>query len=136
MLSKYHWLAGVALCVVALPAAAQTNAAPADENRDDQIVVTGTYTLPDKIDTATGLGLTVQETPQSVSIMTAQRILDQNLISVKDVITNAVGVSANEVDDVRNSFFARGFEIRNTQVDGVPAAWTLGFVDKGYPLQG
>ncbi|MFN3796177.1 MAG: hypothetical protein ACK4S5_01690, partial [Sphingobium yanoikuyae] len=27
MLSKYHWLAGVALCVVALPAAAQTNAA-------------------------------------------------------------------------------------------------------------
>ncbi len=125
MLSKYHWLAGVALCVVALPAAAQTNAAPADENRDDQIVVTGTYTLPDKIDTATGLGLTVQETPQSVSIMTAQRILDQNLISVKDVITNAVGVSANEVDDVRNSFFARGFEIRNTQVDGVPAAWTL-----------
>ncbi|MBH1992074.1 MAG: TonB-dependent siderophore receptor, partial [Sphingomonadaceae bacterium] len=79
----------------------------------------------DKIDTATGLGLTVQETPQSVSIMTAQRILDQNLISIKDVIVNSVGVSANEVDDVRNNFYARGFEIRNTQVDGVPAAWTL-----------
>lgn len=30
MLSKYHWLAGAALCVVALPAAAQTSAAPAD----------------------------------------------------------------------------------------------------------
>ena len=108
---------------LAMPAAAQT---PDDANApEDQIIVTGSYTLPDRIDTATGLGLTIRETPQSVSIMTAQRILDQNLISVKDVIVNSVGVSANEVDDVRNSFFARGFEIRNTQVDGVPAAWTL-----------
>src|SRR3546814_12136369 len=57
--------------------------------------------------------------------MTAQRILDQNLITVKDVIQNGVGVAVNEVDDVRNSFYARGFEIRNTQIDGVPAAWTL-----------
>ncbi|BBC99188.1 outer-membrane receptor for ferric coprogen and ferric-rhodotorulic acid [Sphingobium sp. YG1] len=108
----------------AMPAAAQAPAAAAAP-AEDEIVVTGTYTLPNKIDTATGLGLTVQETPQSVSIMTAQRILDQNLISIKDVITNSVGVSANEVDDVRNNFYARGFEIRNTQVDGVPAAWTL-----------
>lgn len=107
-----------------MPAAAQT-ADEANTSAQDEIVVTGSYTIPDKIDTATGLGLTIRETPQSVSIMTAQRILDQNLISVKDVIVNSVGVSANEVDDVRNDFYARGFEIRNTQVDGVPAAWTL-----------
>ena len=91
----------------------------------DEIIVSGVYTIPDKIDTATGLGLSVRETPQSVSIVTAQRILDQNLISVADVIENGVGVAVNEVDDVRNSFYARGFEIRNTQIDGVPAAWTL-----------
>jgi outer membrane receptor for ferric coprogen and ferric-rhodotorulic acid len=122
MTSKIALMLGCALAASAAPARAQAPDAPADS---DTIVVTGAYTLSDKIDTATGLGLTVQETPQSVSIMTAQRILDQNLISVKDVIVNSVGVSANEVDDVRNSFFARGFEIRNTQVDGVPAAWTL-----------
>jgi outer-membrane receptor for ferric coprogen and ferric-rhodotorulic acid len=120
---------GVALTALAPPAFAQTDDAPVPQQEStaesDEIVVTGTYTLPDKIDTATGLGLTVRETPQSVSIVTAQRILDQNLISVADVINNAVGVSVNEVDDVRNNFFARGFEIRNTQVDGVPAAWTL-----------
>lgn len=116
-------MVGSAMVALALPAAAQV--APSDPVGEDSIVVTGTYTLPNKIDTATGLGLTIRETPQSVSVMTAQRILDQNLISVKDVIVNSVGVSANEVDDVRNSFFARGFEIRNTQVDGVPAAWTL-----------
>ncbi|WP_240700209.1 TonB-dependent siderophore receptor [Sphingomonas gei] len=107
---------------MASPAFAQT----ADEaESSDEIVVSGRYTIPDKIDTATGLGLTVRETPQSVSIVTAQRILDQNLISVADVIENGVGVTVNEVDDVRNSFYARGFEIRNTQIDGVPAAWTL-----------
>ncbi|SEJ40944.1 outer-membrane receptor for ferric coprogen and ferric-rhodotorulic acid [Sphingobium sp. AP50] len=124
MVRKYFLLFGASLgAITAMPAAAQT---PADAApTEDEIVVTGTYTLPNKIDTATGLGLTVQETPQSVSIMTAQRILDQNLISVKDVIVNSVGVSANEYDDVRNGFYARGFEIRNTQVDGVPAAWTL-----------
>ncbi len=130
MNKKIALMLGGAMVAMTLPAAAQTAPAPApsaDANADvgEEIVVTGTYTLPNKIDTATGLGLTIQETPQSVSVMTAQRILDQNLITVKDVITNAVGVSANEVDDVRNSFYARGFQIRNTQVDGVPAAWTL-----------
>ena len=122
MIRTIAWASTAALCALSGPGFAQTPDAAPDE---DTIVVTGTYTLPNKIDTATGLGLTTLETPQSVSIMTAQRILDQNLITVKDVITNAVGVAANEFDDVRNTFFARGFEIRNTQVDGVPAAWTL-----------
>lgn len=127
---KIALMLGGAMAAMAMPAAAQNAAAPAapadaSTNVGEDIVVTGIYTVPNKIDTATGLGLTVQETPQSVSIMTAQRILDQNLISIKDVIVNSVGVSANEVDDVRNNFYARGFEIRNTQVDGVPAAWTL-----------
>jgi len=117
------WL-GAALAALANPAFAQTEDAPKPVE-DGEIVVSGRYTLPDKIDTATGLGLTVRETPQSVSIVTAQRILDQNLISIADVIQNGVGVTVNEVDDVRNSFYARGFEIRNTQLDGVPTNWTL-----------
>ncbi len=49
---------------MAFPAVAQA-AAERIESGDD-IVVTGTYTLPDKIGTATGLGLTVRETPQSL----------------------------------------------------------------------
>lgn len=61
MAIKFNWFAGVALGAMALPAAAQT---PAGDNvAADEIVVTGVYTLPNKIDTATGLGLTVQETP-------------------------------------------------------------------------
>ena len=111
-------IAAISLCPVM--AFAQSGA-----DAEREIVVSGSYTIADQIDTATGLGLTIRETPQSVSIMTAQRILDQNLVTVKDVVVNSVGVAANEVDDVRNNFYARGFEIRNTQIDGVPAAWTL-----------
>lgn len=118
------------------PAAAQSTEVSTDEDKpkgsqktelgaSDEIIVTGKYTIDNKIDTATGLGLSVQETPQSVSIVTSQRILDQNLISVADVIQNAVGVTVAEVDDVRNNFYARGFDITNYQVDGVPLAWTL-----------
>jgi outer membrane receptor for ferric coprogen and ferric-rhodotorulic acid len=114
-------LAGSATIAMAQAALAQ---APADDT-DDAIVVTGKYTIDERIDTATGLGLTLRETPQSVSVVTAQRILDQNLISIADVIENGVGVTVGEIDDVRNEFFARGFEIRNYQVDGVPTAWTL-----------
>jgi len=111
------------LLALAVPGAAQ--AGETEDQSGDEIVVTGAYTLPNKIDTATGLGLTIRETPQSVSVITAQRIIDQNLTTVADVIQNGVGVTVNEVDDVRNSFYARGFEIRNYQVDGVPTAWTL-----------
>lgn len=126
--------AGVALGAIASPAFAQdardtaeTPPAASTETSDGEaIVVNGRYTIPDRIDTATGLGLTVRETPQSVSIITSQRILDQNLLTVRDVIENGVGVAVNETDDVRNSFFARGFRIQNTQIDGVPTAWALG----------
>lgn len=127
MFLKITLLAGGAFVALASSAAAQTVAPPAqsDATRVDELVVTGAYTINERIDTATGLGLSLRETPQSVSIVTAQRILDQNLDTVADVVLNAVGVSVNEVDDVRNTFNARGFQINNYQVDGVPLAWTL-----------
>src|SRR5690554_2357624 len=78
------------------------------------------------LDTATGLGLTIQETPQSVSILTAERMQDQNITSILDAVNNAVGVSSAEVDNVRNDFYSRGFKIDSYQIDGVPTSWSLG----------
>ncbi len=118
-------LACTALTAPSLAQAQETPTETADDDAEVTIVVTGKYTLEERIDTATGLGLTLRETPQSVSVVTAQRILDQNLVSVADVVENGVGVTVGEIDDVRNEFFARGFEIRNYQIDGVPTAWTL-----------
>lgn len=116
-------LAAVLLMVTGMVAAEESTV----NNRQtiEEIVVTGSYIIKDRIDTATGLGLAPRETPQSVSVITAQSILDQNLGTIADVMVNATGVSVSELDDVRNNFHARGFAIANYQIDGVPLAWTL-----------
>lgn len=92
---------------------------------ENDLVVVGRYTVDEQIDTATGLGLTVRETPQSVTVVTQQRMTDQNLETIAEVVRNTAGVSMVEVDDVRNVFNARGFEITNYQIDGVPLSWSL-----------
>lgn len=121
---KFTLLAGGAFLALATSAQAQTTT-DTESTDVDAVVITGSYTINNRIDTATGLGLTLRETPQSVTVVTAQRILDQNMRTLADVVVNTVGVAANQVDDVRNTFNARGFEIKNYQIDSVPTAWTL-----------
>lgn len=111
-------LASGALSCLITPAFAQ-------KAEDEEIVVVGRYTVDERIETATGLGLTIRETPQSVTVVTQQRMTDQNLETIADVVRNTAGVSIVEVDDVRNVFNARGFEITNYQIDGVPLSWSL-----------
>lgn len=91
-----------------------------------EILVTGRYTVGEQLDTATGLGLTLYETPQSVSVITAQRITDQDLDSLTEVVNNAPGVSASAQDSTRHTFAARGFDINNYQIDGIPIYWQPG----------
>ncbi len=79
---------------------------------------------------ATGLTLSLRETPQSVSVITRQRIEDQNMLSVKDVMAASPGISIQNYDTERYSFNARGFSISNYLYDGVltafSAPWSAG----------
>ena len=52
---------------------------------------TGSYTTG-STRTATKLPLSLRETPQSVSVITSQRIRDQKMVSLEDVLTQAPGV--------------------------------------------
>jgi outer membrane receptor for ferric coprogen and ferric-rhodotorulic acid len=106
----------------------------AKDDKIEEITVKGSYTTNELLDSATGLGLSPQETPQSVSVMTFQRIEDQDLRTLTDIVNNAVGVSARELDSTRYSFSARGFSIQNYQLDGVPLAWSPGG-DSGETIQ-
>ena len=67
----------------------------------DAIQVTGerttSWTVPQTA-AATRLSLTPQDTPQSLTIVTQQRIEDQNLQSVRDVLDNVTGVFSNAYD--------------------------------------
>jgi outer membrane receptor for ferric coprogen and ferric-rhodotorulic acid len=97
-----------------------------EEKTVETITVMGKYTVNENIDTATGLGLSIRETPQSVTIFTKERIKDQALNTIIDTIDNTVGMSSSKTDNVRNSMQSRGFTISNYQLDGVPLSWNIG----------
>jgi outer membrane receptor for ferric coprogen and ferric-rhodotorulic acid len=82
---------------------------------------TGSYTT-DSTSTATGLSLSLRETPQSVSIITRERMDDQAMTTAADALRNTTGVSLKPVDRGRNNLSVRGFEITSFQFDGVPVA--------------
>ncbi|MCV2216040.1 TonB-dependent siderophore receptor [Thauera sp. Sel9] len=80
---------------------------------------TGSYTTH-STNTATGLALSPRETPQSVSVITSQRIEDQALTDFNEVLRNMPGVAVKAQDRGRGEYFARGFGVSNFQVDGIP----------------
>ncbi|HEY0209103.1 ferric-rhodotorulic acid/ferric-coprogen receptor FhuE [Acerihabitans sp.] len=77
--------------------------------------------------------MAARDIPQSVSIMTEQRMQDQSLQSVGDVLRNTTGVSASIFDSERSSYYARGFYINNYSFDEIPTsvseAWNFGDAD-------
>lgn len=70
-----------------------------------------------------GKGQTLRGIPQSITIVTRQRIEDQALGSVGDVMLQTTGVTvdyagAGGLGGTANSFYSRGFQMTNVQVDG------------------
>lgn len=82
---------------------------------------TGSYTTG-SASTATRLNLSIRETPQSVSVITRQRMDDQGLSQLSDVVAQTPGLviaqSGNAGSD-SSPIYARGFAVENYQVDGV-----------------
>lgn len=82
---------------------------------------TGSYTTAEMA-TATGLGLSIRETPQAVAVVSRQRLTDQRITSVEEAMINAPGVIFKKkatADDNEKGLFSRSMEITNMQVDGV-----------------
>ncbi|QWT18965.1 TonB-dependent siderophore receptor [Bacillus sp. NP157] len=121
----------------ALPAMANAQSASNAEDSEnkpkkattlDAVKVQGqavsTYTT-DQSTSTTRLPLTLQDTPQSISVITDQRIKDQDLTSLRAVLDNTTGVSSTAYDSERVVFWSRGFQIENMSYDGVPIASSL-----------
>ena len=81
----------------------------------------GSYTTG-KMSTATKLGLSIRETPQSVSVITRQRIEDQGMSDINDVVKYAPGITLRKFGGDRQAFQARGFTIDNIMYDGLPTS--------------
>ncbi|MFU8927079.1 TonB-dependent siderophore receptor [Acinetobacter puyangensis] len=82
------------------------------------------------MNTATRLNLSMKETPQSTTVITRQRIDDQNMTSIGDVVRSAPGLILSSAEGPgRQSFSARGFNIDNIMYDGLPTryqSWVVG----------
>ncbi len=81
---------------------------------------------------ATRLPLSLRETPQSVTVFTRQRLEDQNLQSMRDVLDNTPGIYSYAYDSERVVFTARGFVIDNLLYDNIPAStvFSTGSIDE------
>jgi len=125
-----------ALCAIAPTAFAET---ATDATTLDKVVVKGEraegYSVR-RTSAGTRFDLTPREIPQSVSIISHQRIEDQNLDDVIDVLANTTGVTSTQSDSERTEFYARGFYIDSYQFDGLPTQmvqnWSYG--DSGLDL--
>ncbi|MDB5456669.1 MAG: TonB-dependent siderophore receptor, partial [Caulobacter sp.] len=80
---------------------------------------------------ATGLNLTLRETPQSVTVVPRSQIEDFALGNVNELLSQVVGVNVEKVETDRTYYNSRGFDITNFQVDGVglPLIWGIQFGD-------
>ncbi|EPJ5576312.1 ferric-rhodotorulic acid/ferric-coprogen receptor FhuE [Citrobacter farmeri] len=78
----------------------------------------------------TKMMMTQRDIPQSVSIISEQRMNDQQLQTLGDVMDSTLGISKSQADSDRVSYFSRGFQIDNYMVDGIPtwfeSRWNLG----------
>ena len=76
---------------------------------------------------STRLNLTPRETPQSLTVMTRQRLDDQRLTNLTDALEAAPGITVvrDGLGSESDSYWSRGFAIQNYEVDGVPTSTRL-----------
>lgn len=80
---------------------------------------TGSYTTG-TLQTATKLPLTLRETPQSATVITRQRMDDQAMNTLDDVVRNTPGMSSHRLGPDRQRYYARGYQVDNIMYDGIP----------------
>ena len=91
----------------------------AQAERDVPTEGTGSYVSAAVLTTATPLGLTLRETPQSVSVMTSQRLEDQGLTTIQQALAQVPGVRTGSLVSELGNASARGYAFSNYQFDGL-----------------
>lgn len=76
---------------------------------------------------ATGLMLDIKSTPQSISLVTRDMMDTYGATDINAALELVTGVQVERWETNRTNYLSRGFEIKNTQIDGVglPNNWGL-----------
>lgn len=119
---------GTAWTVVAAPTSSNTNNSlpevviTAEADTSGTTEGTGSYTTR-STNTATGLNLSLRETPQSVSVVTQQLIKDRHYVSLDQALRDTPGVLVTQDSgDTRWVYAARGWTIGTIQYDGLTSS--------------
>ncbi len=106
----------------AADAVTQLGAIVAESQTDPGITEgSGSYTSQ-AMASSTRLSLSPRETPQSVTIMTRQRMDDQGITQISDLVQQTPGLSfdsAGNTGSDSSTIYSRGFEIDSYLIDGV-----------------
>ncbi len=120
----------LALLPLALQAAEQTDTpelAPIEVIGQRSHTLNNGYTTSGT-HTPIGLPMTLREIPQSISVITEQQLKDQNIKTLDRALLQATGVSQQIWGSNRagyNYLFARGSQINNYWLDGLPIGSAL-----------
>lgn len=100
---------------------------PADAKTLDTVSVFGT--LENNLGVGGKSGLSLKDTPKSVTLVTRERIDAQNLTSLQEALVQTTGVTVGAYTPVDSFFYSRGFRVQTMQFDGGAPAFTggLGF---------
>lgn len=119
-------LLATALCAANAVFAADSGGQPANLEYVDVYGQQLDSYLIDDMSTATGLGLSILDTPQSVSAIGSLQMQDFNLYSLNDALQAVPGIQVESVETDRTYYSSRGFDVTNFQVDGVGVPATYG----------
>lgn len=68
----------------------------------------------------TKTGQSLKETPQSVTVIDQQRMQEQNLRTLDDVLQQSTGITVQPYQLLTTGYYSRGFKIDAFEQDGVP----------------
>ncbi|TYK64665.1 TonB-dependent siderophore receptor [Colwellia echini] len=102
------------------------NTAENTQNEAEKITIVGVR--QDRVSKgATGFTMELNETPQSISVVSAEEIENYAAHSLNDALRLAPGINVEEWETNRTNYTSRGFEIKSTQIDGIglPNDWGI-----------
>ena len=98
----------------------------ADNEKIEKIIIVGVR--QDRVSKgATGLTMELNETPQSISVISSEQIKNFATSNINDVLQMATGITVEQGETNRTRYTSRGFDIKSTQIDGIglPNGWGL-----------
>ncbi|NIG88052.1 MAG: TonB-dependent receptor plug domain-containing protein [Serratia symbiotica] len=93
-----------------------------DINHGSMTEDTDSYTTH-SMSAASRLNLSARETPQSLSVVTRQRINVQSMTSLDDAMRQVTGVNVINENSHRTRYLSRGFTMDNLQEDGISSSF-------------